>query len=894
MYRNFALTLAAALFLSTGVISCKDEKKGEVKSTTTGDPKIDKLRMPEGFKADRLFGPSENGEGSWVSMAFDDKGRLLASDQYGYIYRLTLPAIGDTTTKVTSEKLVFPNDPLVANDTSGKKVSIGFAQGLLYAFNSLYVMVNNLHDKNLQRKSGLYRLQDTDGDDQFDKITLLKDLKGDGEHGPHSVILSPDKQSIYVVAGNHTDVPPMDAYRLPSNWKEDNLMPLFTDPNGHAVDRKAPGGWVAKTDPEGKHWELVSAGYRNSYDIAFNDAGDLFIYDSDMEWNFGLPWYRPTRILHTTSGSEYGWRTGTGTWSPVFADALPAFLNVGQGSPTNFIWAGNAKFPEKYRHSLLAFDWSFGIVYTVTATPDGASYSSKGEEFISGTPLPLTDGVIGPDGALYFLTGGRRLESDLYRVYYDGKLDDKKTETVVTEESKIRRQLEEYHSGGPKAGAVDFAWPYLKHSDRFIRYAARIVLEHQPVKEWQDRVLAEKDPVTLTYGALSLARQGAPTVKGQLLHALAGINFAALNESQQTDVVRAIELTISRMGMPDAAGKAEIIAYLDPHFPAKNNELSRELVKVLAYLESPTIVEKTVPLMSTAKDDNSAGQKTVMESSDLIMRNPQYGMDIAGMLSKMPPAQQMYYSIALSNIKTGWTPELREQYFKWFYNAFSFKGGHSFRGYINNTRKKALENVPKAEFAHFNTISGDSIASLSGGQGLSNAAKPKGPGRRWTMENAAPLLDSLDGRDFENGRAMFAATMCLSCHNMKGEGGTSGPDLSQLGTRFSAKDILDAIINPSKSISDQYGATTFFLKEGGSVIGRMVREDDNNYFVSQNPFAPDILREVPKKSVTRTMVSEVSPMLPGLINPLNSEELKDLLAYLVSNGNKDNPIYTKK
>ncbi|MBX3239734.1 MAG: c-type cytochrome [Chitinophagaceae bacterium] len=893
MYRNLSLALAAALFLSIGIVSCKDEKK-ETGSTATGDPKVDKLKLPSGFKAERLFGPSENNDGSWVSMTFDDKGRLLASDQYGYIYRLTLPAIGDTTTKTSVEKLLFPNDPLVANDTSGKKISIGFAQGLLYAFNSLYVMVNNLHNEDLQRKSGLYRLQDTDGDDQFDKITLLKSMKGDGEHGPHSVILSPDKQSLYLVAGNHTDIPPMDAYRLSSNWKEDNLMPLFTDPNGHAVDRKAPGGWIAKTDPEGKSFELISAGYRNSYDIAFNDVGDLFIYDSDMEWNFGLPWYRPTRILHATSGSEYGWRTGTGTWSPVYPDNLPAFLNVGQGSPTNFIWAGNAKFPEKYRHSLLAFDWSFGIIYSVTATPEGASYSSKAEEFISGTPLPLTDGVIGPDGALYFLTGGRRLESDLYRVYYDGKLAEKQTETVVTEESKIRRQLEEYHSGGPKAGAVDFAWPYLKHADRFVRYAARIVLEHQPVKEWQDRVLAEKDPVTLIQGAVSLARQGDPSVKGQLLHTLAGINFGSLSESQQTDLVRAIELTIVRMGMPDAAGKAEIIAYLDAQYPAKNNELTKELVKVLAYLEAPNVVEKTVPLLAAAKDDNSSGQKTFMESSDLIMRNPQYGMDIAGMLTSVPPAQQTYLAIALSNTKTGWTPELREQYFKWFYNAFSFKGGHSFRGYVNNVRKKALENVPKAEFAHYNTLSGDSIASLSGYQGLANAPKPKGPGKRWTVENATPLLDSLKGRDFENGRAMFAATMCLSCHNMKGEGGTSGPDLSQLGTRFSAKDILEAIIDPNKTISDQYGATTFFLKEGGSIIGRLVKEDDNNYSISQNPFAPQILREVPKNSVVRTRVSEISPMLPGLINPLNSEELKDLLAYLVANGNKDNPIYSEK
>lgn len=899
MYRTSSLVkLVSALFIiGFSVVSCgdnADKQKDSSAAAGSGDPKVDKLKLPDGFKADRLFGPSENGDGSWVAMTFDEKGRIIASDQYGGLYRLTIPPIGDTS-KAKAEKIGIKNDPFVTSDTSGKKVSIGFAHGLLYAFNSLYVVVNNMRNDLIDKKSGLYRLQDTDGDDTYDKVTLLKSFAGEGEHGPHSIILSPDKQSLYLVAGNHTDVPQMDAYRLPSNWKEDNLMPLFTDPNGHAVDRKAPGGWIAKTDPDGKAWELISAGYRNSYDIAFNDVGDLFIYDSDMEWNFGLPWYRPTRILHATSASEYGWRTGTGTWSPVFADALPAVLNVGQGSPTNFIWAGNAKFPEKYRHSLLAFDWSFGIIYSVAVTAEGASYKAKGEEFISGTPLPLTDGVVGPDGALYFLTGGRRLESDMYRVYYDGKLDEKKTETTVTDEAKIRKQLEEYHSGGPKAGAVDAAWPNLKHADRYVRYAARIVLEKQPVKEWQERALAEKDPAALTQVAIALARQGEPSVKAQLLHALAGINFGSLSESQQTDVVRAFELIFSRLGAPDAAGKAEVTAYLDPHYPAKNNELTRELIKVLAFLEAPSLVEKTIPLLSSAKDDNSSGQKTLMESSDLIMRNPQYGMDIASMLSSVPPAQQTYLAIALCNTKNGWTPELREQYFKWFYKAFSYKGGHSFRGYINNVRKKALENVPKAEFAHFNTISGDSIATRPANQVAGDVPQPKGPGRNWKTDEAVAVIDSgLNNRNFENGRAMFAASLCISCHTMKGEGGTSGPDLTQLGNRFSAKDILEAIIEPSKTISDQYGASVLYLKDGGSVVGRIVKEEGDHYSISQNPFAPQVLRDIPKKDVVRTRVSEISPMLPGMVNRLNPDELRDLLAYLVAGGNKENAIYTEK
>ena len=895
MYLNFLPVKSIVLVAAFAFVlfSCNDGKSPE--ATGPVDPKVERLKLQPGFTAERLFGPSENEDGSWVSMTFDDKGRIIASDQYGALYRLVVPPVGDTT-KTTIEKLAIPNDNTLVGDTSKKKVGIGFAHGLLYAFNSLYVMVNSLNDEATSRTSGLYRLQDTDGDDQFDKVTLLKALKGEGEHGPHSLILSPDKKSIYVVIGNHTDIPQLDAYQLPSNWKEDNLFPLITDPNGHAVDRKAPGGWIAKVDPESNRWELISAGYRNPFDIAFNAAGDLFTYDSDMEWDFGTPWYRPTRICHVTGGSEYGWRTGNSKWSPSYPDNLPPVLNVGQGSPTNLMYSGNARFPEKYKNTLFAFDWSFGIIYAVHLEADGASYKAEGEEFLSGSPLPLTDGEIGPDGAMYFLTGGRRLESDLYRVYYkDNK--EKTTDELLgtpeeTPESKLRKQLEAYH-GAPQAGAVDFAWPQLKNSDRFVRYAARIALEHQPVAEWQQRALDEKDPVTATQALIALARQGNAGVKNQLLNALTAIDFAKLSEPQQIDIVRAFELVFSRMGQPDAAAKEKVIAFLDPQYPAKTNELNRVLSKVLVYIEAPKAVEKTMALMATAKDEDT--QKTFTSSSDLIMRNPQYGMDIANMLSNVPPQQQTYYANVLSKAKTGWTPELREKYFQWFYNAFSYKGGHSFRGFINKSRTNALENVPKAQFAHFNTISGDSIVNRSGNALADAAIQPKGPGRRWKMEDALPVIDSgLVNRNFEQGRAMFAASLCISCHTMKGEGGVSGPDLTQLGTRFSAKDILEAIIDPSKTISDQYGATVFYLKDGGSVLGRLIKEEGDNYVISQNPFAPQIVREIPKKDVTRTRVSDVSPMLPGMINRLNNEELKDLVAYLVAGGNKEHEVYTGK
>ena len=42
----------------------------------------------------------------------------------------------------------------------------------------------------------------------------------------------------------------------------------------------------------------MAGGFRNAYDIAFNAHGDLFTFDSDMEWDIGLPWYREVRLVH--------------------------------------------------------------------------------------------------------------------------------------------------------------------------------------------------------------------------------------------------------------------------------------------------------------------------------------------------------------------------------------------------------------------------------------------------------------------------------------------------------------------------------------------------------------------------------------------------------------------
>src|SRR6476659_2710226 len=183
MYRNVPAKLLVIFFcLSLLGVACKNQgsdNKNEDSTNKNQDPRIAKLKLPPGFHAEHLYSPKEHDQGSWVAMTFDNKGRIIASDQYGNLYRVTLPPVGFDTTRDSVKVERLPVN--IPNDTSFAKIEIGFAHGLLYAFNSLYVTVNDEGEKDsVTRHSGLYRLQDTNNDDVYDKLTLMKTLKGEG------------------------------------------------------------------------------------------------------------------------------------------------------------------------------------------------------------------------------------------------------------------------------------------------------------------------------------------------------------------------------------------------------------------------------------------------------------------------------------------------------------------------------------------------------------------------------------------------------------------------------------------------------------------------------------------------------------------------------------------
>lgn len=877
------------------VFSGKAQRKQQADGTAI-DPK-DIVLLP-GFKAELLYTVPKAEQGSWVSMTIDPKGRIIAGDQYGSIYRVTVPPVG------SGDKTQVEQLPM----------QIGGAHGLLYAFDSLYVMLNEKGaTPNKGRESGLYRLKDK-GDGTFGEPVLLRAMQGGGEHGPHSLTLSPDGKSIFFNNGNHTKLPEnLDISRAAKAWDEDHILPRMWDANGHARGILAPGGYVCKTDPEGKKIELFCYGFRNEFDIAFNSAGELFTFDADMEWDMGAPWYRPTRINHCVSGADYGWRSGSGKWPSYYPDSLPATVDIGPGSPTGVVAGTGAKFPAKYQRAIYAADWTYGTMYAIHSTPKGGTYESVKEEFVSGKPLPLTDVLIHPnDGAMYFAVGGRRSQSALYRVTYVGTESTAPAAPLaLTPEMKLRHELEKLHEEGTGPEAIGKALPHLGDKDRFVRYAARVAIERQPVALWKEKVLALTDPDALIEGMVALARigrtgQAVAAVEGKpaagsssgsvgpsnaadaelqvlIFEALAKLHETKLSLDQSLAALRALELAIVRLGKPGPEIASKIAETLESLYPSKDSFINRELCQLLIVLDSTKVVSQTLGLMATAVDDH-----TDIASDSLLDRNSGYANAAKLVSASRPNKQQISYMFALRNAKTGWTADSRRTYFSWFPHARTWKGGNSFKGFIENTRKEALANfAPQNELAELDALS-SKVESVV----MPNITPPQGPGRAWSVDDVLALAkNGIKGRSFDKGKNLFAATMCLTCHRFAGDGGGIGPDLTGAGSRYTLRDLMENIIDPSKVISDQYGTEQIEKKDGSSVVGRIIVEENGKVFVMTNPFAPNDHVAINSADIVGKKVYPVSMMPPSMINVLNPDELLDLVAYILSAGNPEDKVF---
>lgn len=826
---------------------------GENKATP-----ISRLKVAKDFKVELIYSVPGVAQGSWVNLCVDNKGRIIASDQFGGLYRFAPPPPGKPLDPAKVEKV--PADIRAVN-------------GMLWAFGALYVGVNDYEKK---ITSGLYRLTDSDGDDQLDKVELLRAIEASGDHGVHAILPTPDGRGLYLVTGNSAKMTAaLPSSQVPALWGEDHLLPRMPDGRGFMRDVLAPGGIIYRVTPDGKDFEIYASGFRNIFDASLNREGELFTYDADMEYDFNTSWYRPTRVNHVVSGAEFGWRNGAGKRPSFYADNLPPVIDIGPGSPTGTTFGYGAKFPARYQNALFVLDWSWGKMHALHLQPDGSTYKAVREEFISGFPLPLTDAIIHPaDGAMYFAIGGRRVQSGLYRVTYTGRESTAPVQVarVKSVARDLRHQLETFH-GRQNPEAVKVAWPHLESTDRFIRWAARTAIEHQPFITWAERALSETNPSIRVEALLGLARaagispphrqpQQPPIDKAlgrRIVSALEQIDWNRLDMERKLAWLRTIEVALHRFGPFEGDIKSRWVTKLDPLFPAATPELNWLLCETLVYLESPTVAKKGMALIAAAPNQE----------------------------------EQIEYARSLRMLKTGWDLPSRTAYLEWFLKAANYRGGASFTKFIEFIRNDALLTFTPAEQTALAALIAKEPARLNPIENF-GAVFAGRPSKNWTLEQlSAAAGQGMKGRNFEQGRKMFGAAACFACHRFGNQGGMTGPDLTGAGGRYNPHDLLDQILNPSKEINEQFVPSVLTQNDGETVTGVVVNLNGDTVTINTDLSDPNQRVGVDRKEVKSIEPSKVSPMPPMLLSSMTETEILDLLAYVLSGDNRDHPMFKK-
>jgi putative heme-binding domain-containing protein len=814
-------------------------------SKTAGSEPTQKFYVPEGFEVSLLRKAAAD-EGSWISLGFDAQGRALVSREDQGFLRLSFDAGHQKVERV---------EPIASD--------LKECRGLLYAYDRWYANANN--------SKGMYRFQIDEAGKIVDQ-KLLREFPGGVGHGRNDLALGKDGR-IYSIHGDSVETPTTDVV--------DRTSPL---------DRQRPGakpnrGYVVSTDAEDGAWEVLCTGLRNPYGLGVHPSGDLFTYDADNEFDMGTPWYRPTRIVHLRSGADYGYRITADNRRPNYVDrcdnAQP-LIDVGRGSPTACMFGTDLKFPQPYRDALYVLDWTYGRVLAVHMAPRGGGYRANLETFLQGRPLNVTDVAAGPDGAMYLVTGGRKTQSALYRVAFAGRRPPTEVESPYetraaeyAEQNRLLREHFESLHGREYSGAVGVAESkyavsqarkYLDHADPTVRYAARTVIEQQPPERWMFDPLPAHDP-NLEH-LISLAHLGTREGCAAIVAKLLAPPTADASRSPNSPNLRA---AFNRVYLYDrihakhpellADHYQAIIAQLTPLWP----DLAREGLVVSQYGNSHDLRRRLIVLLGKL----NAPQAVDLAAKDLLTSTVQE--DKLAALS------------ALSTIKTGWTPETRRRYFTALRDARRFVGGQGMPGFLDQIKSDAVATLSDAEKQQLADL-------LAPPKEVDEPLPPTRPiVKKWTLDELAKLTAAGDSDDptlrgdATKGAVVFRDALCSRCHRAGLSGPAVGPDLTFVAARFSRRDILHSVLEPSAAVAEQYRNTEIVTDDGRTLVGRVVSEGDfrsEKLLINTDPLRPSRVTEVDKKQIAEHRSLGTSPMPQGLLDGFTAAEVIDLLAFL--------------
>jgi putative heme-binding domain-containing protein len=349
-------------------------------------------------------------------------------------------------------------------------------------------------------------------------------------------------------------------------------------------------------------------------------------------------------------------------------------------------------------------------------------------------------------------------------------------------------------------------------------------------------------------------------------------------------VLRAYALVFMRLGEPTPAERTEIVAALHRVLPdpQRDERVHVEAVRNLIYLKDDQVTAKAMALIRDRRPPQPPAW-----SPARLKRSERYGAEPMALVQNPTPLSEINYAFMLRTHREGWTTELRREYFQFLNEAAKLRGGASYGLMLEDTRAEALRNATPEARAAVADLTGRSFVAAPDFE----IRPPEGPGREWTVPEATKTVApaQMTGRNFERGRSLYFAVGCGSCHRLNQYGGDVGPDLTTVASRFNANRILEKIVDPNRVVADQYLSSEVRLTNGRVLMGLPVEGGDTITVHPRDPKAEAVT--VPRSQVASIQRTQVSVMPPGLINALNPEELRDLMAYVQSGGNRQHKFF---
>lgn len=773
----------------------------------------------------RLAQPDED---SWVSMAFDPQGRVVIGKEQRGLLRLTLGEDDDDDGKVRVVKSETIEDTLLE------------CRGLVFTKDFLFANANN--------SKTLYRLRQLPDGTLGEPEPLYSSSGGVG-HGRNELAIGTDGL-LYAIAGDSVD--------LPGN-AIDWTSPMRKSRQG----KKTSEGHLLRIDPTSGVVEIWAAGLRNPFGIALNRRGDLFTYDADAEYDMGSPWYRPTRVSHLVRGGDYGWRGVTRSWPSYYHDhpdnALPN-LDIGKGSPTGVMFGTESHFPVKYREALFVMDWAYGRILAVHTIRHGASYWMTAETFLKGKPLNVTSMDFGPDGAMYFVTGGRKTQSALFRVEYKGSANEPEKKPDRTEQQKARhefaesaharrRQIESWLS---ESALTDTQWQTISESinapDPRIRYAARCVAERHDLSQWQ-RSFDFSKAVPPAEALVLLARADTAETVSLCLETMNRLDWSGLSSWQRRALAYAYWLCLKPLEPAEESFVSPELRLLSHRrlvaiFPEKDYEVDRWLSEIL---------------VNSGED--------ALES----------------ILSRMRAAtsqrERMHFLYVLRGHKGPWTREQRIEYFTELAESERYRGGAGMPDFLNRIREENLQTMSADEKQWYQ--------QYAFSEPTEHAPQETRPFvKKWTLKELASHDGLMTGQgNPRRGRQMFVAASCAKCHRFGSMGRPVGPDLTFVSSRFGRADLLRSIVHPSDVVAEKYRTIQVVTSRGEVFTGRAAPGGDYrspSLRLATDPFDSTKIQEIDKNDIEIQRYSSQSWMPDGLLDTLSGSEILDLVTFLES------------